>query len=350
MHKKLQELQKRYKELEEQLGQPQVFSDRKKLEELSKEYKELTEVIEKYQQLQKITSQIEEAKRINQETQDLELKQIATKEIEDLSKQEKLIRQQLTAIISPKDPYGQKDVIMEIRAATGGGEAALFAADLLRMYKRYAENKTWKIEILSVSKTEIQGIKEIIFAVTDSNVYERLKYERGVHRVQRIPETEKSGRIHTSTATVAVLPQAEEKDIEIDPKDLRIDVFRSSGKGGQNVNKVETAVRITHLLTNTTVACQDERSQQRNRAKAMQILRSRLLARKEEAKEKKEMESRRKQIGKGERSEKIRTYNFPQDRVTDHRINLSLHNLEGIMNGNLDPLIDKLVEADNKSS
>jgi peptide chain release factor 1 len=268
--------------------------------------------------------------------------------LEKLNQEKERLEQELEVALLPKDPDDQKNVIMEIRAGAGGDEAALFAADLFRMYSRFAEKNNWRVDIMNSNRLGIGGFKEIIFDVSGKDVYSKLKYESGVHRVQRVPETESSGRIHTSTATVAVLPEAEDVELEINPKDLRIDVFRSSGPGGQSVNTTDSAVRITHIPSGLVVSCQDEKSQLKNKEKALKILRSRLLAQKEEQERKKEGETRKIQIGTGDRSEKIRTYNFPQNRVTDHRITYSAHNIESVMNGNLDQFIEKLKEADQK--
>jgi peptide chain release factor 1 len=277
---------------------------------------------------------------------DEEMAELAREEIKTLQQRIDRLLEELKIDLVPKDPNDEKDVIMEIRAGTGGDEAALFAADLFRMYSRYAQEKRWDIDIIDVSEGAGGGYKEIIFEVKGKNAFSRLKYERGVHRVQRVPVTEASGRIHTSTATVAVLPEADEVDIDISPDDLRIDIFHSSGAGGQNVNKVATAVRITHIPTGTVVVCQDERSQLRNRQKAMIVLRSRLLDAERRKQEEEIIEERRSQVGTGERAEKIRTYNYPQDRVTDHRIGQNFHNLPGIMEGNIDDIVDALAAHD----
>jgi len=303
-------------------------------------------LIKKISELEKIEKQLAENKAALDEETDSDLITIAQEEIVSLTELENNLVKDLNEEIRPKNPLDKKNIIIEIRAGTGGDEAALFAADLFRMYSRYAESQGFKAKILSASRIGIGGFKEVIFEIAGKNVFSSLKYESGVHRVQRVPETEKSGRIHTSASTVAVLPEAEEIDLLIKPEDLRIDVFRAGGHGGQSVNTTDSAVRITHLPTNTVVNCQDEKSQQQNKIKAMQILRSRLLAAEQEKKEKELRAARNSQIGTGDRSEKIRTYNFPQDRVTDHRIKQNFSQIESIMNGNIQQIIDKLKEAD----
>ncbi|MFS8544492.1 MAG: peptide chain release factor 1, partial [Limnochordales bacterium] len=281
-----------------------------------------------------------------EEKLDPEMRELAREELARLSQREAELEKELRVLLLPKDPNDEKNIIVEIRAGAGGEEAALFAADLFRMYSRYAENRGWRVEMMSASPTELGGFKEVIFMVHGKNAYSRLKYESGVHRVQRVPTTEASGRIHTSTATVAVLPEAEEVDVEIRPEDLRIDVFRSGGHGGQSVNTTDSAVRITHLPTGIVVTCQDERSQLQNREKAMRVLRARLLDMKRREQEEELAAARRSQVGTGERSERIRTYNFPQGRMTDHRIGLTLYKLDAVLQGELDEVIDALVMAD----
>ena len=348
MEEKFKKLAERFDEIERILQNPEITNDQKKLQAFSKEYNELKETIN-------LGSKLAEIKRALQETEDTinneeekELKQMAEEERERLTAEKKEIEEKIKFAFLPKDPLDQKDIIVEIRAGAGGEEAALFAANLFRMYSRYAENKGWKTQLLNTSRTGIGGFKEVIFEISGSNVYSNLKYESGVHRVQRVPETEKSGRVHTSTITVAILPQAENVDIEIKPEDLRIDVYRSSGHGGQSVNTTDSAVRITHLPTDTVVTCQDEKSQIKNKEKALKVLRARLLKKKQDEENKQRGEARKSQIGTGDRAEKIRTYNFPQDRVTDHRIKKSWHNIQSILEGNLDPLISNLKEEDQK--
>jgi len=340
---KLETIKKEYQELEKKLTSPSSVSDSQKLQEISKRRNELEPIINLYEKLLKIKADIKEAEKMKNNP---EMKDFAEEELDKLNKQEQKITKELEIALIPSDPLDKKNVIMEIRAGAGGDEAALFAADLFRMYSHFAEKNKWKIDIMNSNKLGIGGFKEIIFSISDSNVYKKLKYESGVHRVQRVPETESSGRIHTSTATVAVLPEAEEIELEIDPKDLRIDVFRSSGPGGQSVNTTDSAVRITHKPTGLVVSCQDEKSQLKNKEKALKILRSRLLAQKQEEEIKKLGDERKIQIGTGDRSEKIRTYNFPQNRVTDHRIGYSSHNIESVLEGNLNEFITKLEAAD----
>jgi peptide chain release factor 1 len=343
MIEKLESVKKEYKDLGKKLSDPSIISDTQKLQEIAKRRNALETTVKLYEKYTKIESDIMEAKKMIVQK---DMKNFAQTELEKLRKEKKELEKELEIALLPKDPDDSKDVIMEIRAGAGGNEAALFAADLFRMYSRYAEKKSWKIDIMNSSRLGIGGFKEIIFSISGNNVYKKLKYESGVHRVQRVPETESSGRIHTSTATVAVLPEAEEVEIDISTKDLRIDVFRSSGPGGQSVNTTDSAVRITHIPTGIVVSCQDEKSQLKNKEKALKILRSRLKAQKEEEEIKKRGETRMIQIGTGDRSEKIRTYNFPQNRVTDHRISFSSHDIESIMQGNLDEFIKKLRQAD----
>ena len=342
MFEKLQAVEERYQQILEELGKPDVVSDLDRYRELNKEQSDLAPLVEAYRRYKEVQRKIEEDEELLRQSGDAELKELAEMELEELREEREKLEKELKLMLIPKDPMDEKNIIMEIRAGTGGDEAGLFAGDLFRMYSRYAERKGWKIEVLDANPQEIGGYKEIIFSISGKDVYSRLKFEGGVHRVQRIPVTESGGRIHTSAVSVAVLPEAEEVDVEIDPKDLRIDLFRASGPGGQNVNKVESAVRITHIPTGIVVSCQDEKSQHKNKAKAMKILRSRLLAKKQEEEMAKIAAARRAMVSTGDRSAKIRTFNFPQNRVTDHRINLTLYKLDQILDGDLDELIESL--------
>jgi len=350
MKEQIQSIKKEYDDLSEKLSDPEIGKNPSELQKISRRRAELARIISLSERLKILEKRLTESKELFESEKDVELKNIADEEIEKLESEKNTLEKELKISLLPQDPNNQKNVILEIRAGTGGAEAELFASELFRMYSRYAENKGWKFDILNSSKTGIGGIKEIIALISDTEPYHFLKYESGVHRVQRVPKTEKSGRIHTSAATVAVLPEAEEVDIKIDPKDLRIDVFRSSGHGGQSVNTTDSAVRITHLPTGAQVSCQDERSQLKNKAKAMKILRARLLEKKEQQEIAKRGQTRKSQIGTGDRSEKIRTYNFPQDRVTDHRIKLTIKNISEILDGNLDKIISKLIEFDQSAA
>ncbi|MCL2294627.1 MAG: peptide chain release factor 1 [Spirochaetes bacterium] len=342
MFDKIEGLLARYQELEEKLSDADIVKDQKKYKELMQEHSYLQEVAEADKKYKKTTAQIEEAKVIAQEEKDAQLKEMAKEEIKSLEEEQEKLLANLKQLLIPPDPLDMKNIIMEIRAGTGGDEAALFAANLYRMYSKFAELKKWKIEILSSNEIGLGGFKEVIFSVTGKNVYENLRYESGVHRVQRVPETESQGRVHTSAVTVAVLPEAEETDIEINQDDLKVDVYRSSGPGGQSVNTTDSAVRITHIPTGLVVTCQDEKSQIKNKAKALRVLRARLYEIEEDKKQKERAEARKTQVGSGDRSERIRTYNFPQNRLTDHRINLTLYKLELIMEGDLNETVETL--------
>jgi len=347
---RLDDMARRYTALTEEMSQPEVLSDARRMRALGREQAELQEPVAVYQELQGVEAQLAEARALLADGADAELRELAQEEAETLSRRRADLLAQLTELLRPRDPNDTRDVIMEIRAGTGGEEASLFAADLFRMYVRYAEARRWKVEVLNTSETDLGGYKEVVFEIAGRGAYSRLKYESGVHRVQRVPATEASGRIHTSTATVAVLPEVDEVEIEINEADLRIDVFRSSGHGGQSVNTTDSAVRITHLPTGLVVTCQDEKSQLKNKVRAMSVLRARLYDMEQQRAHAEQAEARRAQVGTGERAEKIRTYNFPQNRVTDHRIGLTLHNLDRLMAGDLDPLIEPLIVANGGTS
>ncbi len=343
---KLDSIEKRFKELDSLLAQPDVISNPKKYREISRLHAELSPIVEKYRTYKKVLESIEESIKILTEAkEDEELRQLAEEELRELGETKEKLTDELKLLLIPKDPNDKKNVILEIRAGTGGEEASLFAQEIFRMYSRYAENKGWKVkvEVTSLHPTGVGGVKEVIAIIEGEGAYSRLKYESGVHRVQRVPTTEAGGRIHTSAVTVAVLPEAKEVDIQLDEKELRIDRFCSSGPGGQSVNTTYSAVRITHLPTGLVITCQDERSQHKNKARALRVLRSRLYDLALQKQRESIAKKRRNQVGTGDRSEKIRTYNFPQGRVTEHRIGLTLHRLEGVLNGELDTLIDALI-------
>lgn len=342
MFEKLEEVERRYESLSNLLAQPEIINKQDELQKIAKEYAELGKIVELYRRFKRLGVEIEESEYLLEQEKDEDIKKLAKEEIHRLTEERTKVEEELKLALLPKDPNDEKNILLEIRAGTGGEEAGLFAADLFRMYSKFAEKQGWRMEVLSRHFTGVGGFKEIIALIEGKGAYSRLKFESGVHRVQRVPITESQGRIHTSTVTVAVLPEAEEVDVEIDPNDLRIDIFRSSGPGGQSVNTTDSAVRITHIPTGIVVTCQDEKSQHKNKAKALKILRARLLDRARQEQQMTLSEQRRSQVGSGERSERIRTYNFPQGRVTDHRIGLTLYKLEDILEGDLDEIINAL--------
>ena len=343
MFERLDQIEARYEELTQALASPDIMTDSAKFQKTAKAHSEISPMVERYREYKDLKKGIAESRAMLAEEKDPEMRAYAQEELDKLEARVAAVQAELKVLLLPKDPNDEKDVILEIRAGTGGDEATLFAAEMFRMYTRYAETQGWKVEVLSTSESSVGGLKEVIAIIEGKRVYSRLKYESGVHRVQRVPATEQQGRVHTSAVTVAVLPEAEDVDIKIEAKDLRIDTFCSSGPGGQSVNTTYSAVRITHLPTNTVVSCQDEKSQIKNREKGMRVLRSRLYEMEMQKQQDALAKERRAMVGSGDRSEKIRTYNFPQNRVSDHRIGLTLHQLQEVMDGKLQPLIEALV-------
>ena len=350
MFKKLEELEKKYEELNKNLSDPKIIANQSKFQECAKMHSDISKTVLKYKEYKDTIKEIEENSKLFLEEKDIEFKNLINEELEKLKEKKLNLEIELKELIFPKDPHDKKNCIVEVRAGAGGDEAALFAGDLFRMYSRFAENNGWKTEVMSSNPTGIGGFKEIIFSIIGKEVYGKLKHESGVHRVQRVPITESSGRIHTSTVTVAILPEVEEVELEISPNDLKIDRFRSTGPGGQSVNTTDSAIRITHIPTGMVVTCQDEKSQHKNKDKALKILRARLLDMAEREKHEELALKRKIQVGTGDRSERIRTYNFPQNRITDHRIGLNLHNLEEVLEGNLYDLVANLSEKLKTSS
>ena len=343
MIEQFKDIEHKFAEIERRIGDPEIISDQKKYQELIRQHAEIKEVVEVDRRYQRVDKELSEAKEL---LKDPDMADMAGDEVDSLKDEQKKLYNKLQLFLIPKDPNDKRNVIVEIRQGTGGEEAALFAEDLYRMYIRYAESRGWKVETMSVNSTGIGGIKEASFLVSGDSVFRRLKFEMGTHRVQRVPTTEASGRIHTSAATVAIMPEVEAVDVEIRDKDLRIDTYRASGAGGQHINKTDSAVRITHMPTGVVVACQDERSQFQNKEKAMKLLCARIYEAQIEAQRKTHAELRKSQVGSGDRSEKIRTYNFPQNRVTDHRVNYTTHTLDKVLDGEIDDIIDALVQAD----
>lgn len=344
MFAKLENLEKRFEDLEQQLSSPEALADQDRYRKLTKAHADLKEVVDVFRRHKELAAQLQDNKELMNDS-DPEIKAMAQEESKELQETLAELERELTLLLLPKDPMDDKSIILEIRAGTGGEEAALFAADLFRMYSRYAETKGWKVEVMSASDSDSGGYKEIIALIDGNKAYSHLKFEAGTHRVQRVPATESQGRIHTSAATVAIMPEAEEADVTLRPEDLRFDVYRSSGPGGQSVNTTDSAVRVTHIPTGITVAMQDEKSQHKNKAKALKVLSSRLLQAEQDRLQAAHAETRRAQVGSGDRSERIRTYNFPQGRVTDHRVNLTLYKLDAVMEGDIKELVDALTTA-----
>lgn len=340
---KLKALEEQYEELTQKLGNPDIINDQSQYQKIAKAHADLGEIMDPYREYKQVVKELDDAKEMLQEKQDPEFKEMLQDEANSLKQRKEELEEELQLLLLPKDPNDDKNVIVEIRGGTGGEEAALFAGVLFRMYSRYAEERNWKVDLMNSNPTELGGFKEVVFMIEGKGAYSRLKYESGVHRVQRVPSTESGGRIHTSTATVAVLPEAEDVEIHIDPNDLRIDVYRSSGPGGQSVNTTDSAVRVTHEPTGLVVSCQDEKSQHKNKDKAMKILRARLFEQMQQEQQQELAAARKSQVGTGDRSERIRTYNYPQGRVTDHRINLTLYKLEMILQGDIDEIVDALI-------
>jgi peptide chain release factor 1 len=346
MFDKLEDLLIRYQELLDELNDPNVINDQNKFRKLMKEQNDLTDIVDKYKEYKETKTRIEDSLLMLEEESDEELRELAKEELTECKQNIVTIENDLKVLLLPKDPNDEKNVIIEIRGGAGGDEAALFAAELFRMYTKYAERQRWKVEMMNLNENGLGGFKEVVFMINGKGVYSKMKYESGVHRVQRIPVTESGGRIHTSTTTVAIMPEAEEVDVTLDMNDCRFDVFRSSGNGGQCVNTTDSAVRLTHIPTGIVISCQDEKSQLKNRDKAIKVLRSKLYELELQKAQSAEAEARKSQVGTGDRSEKIRTYNFPQGRVTDHRIKLTLHRLDSILDGDLDEVVDSLIAAD----
>ena len=349
MFDKLEDLLIRYQELVDELNDPGVVNDQNRFRKLMKEQNDLTDIVEKYKEYKATKARIEDSLAMLEEESDEEMRELAKEELNECKQNLTVIEEQLKILLLPKDPNDEKNVIVEIRGGAGGDEAALFAAELFRMYTKYAERQHWKIDMMNLNENGLGGFKEVVFMINGKGVYSKMKYESGVHRVQRIPVTESGGRIHTSTSTVAIMPEAEEVDVELDLNDCKFDVFRSSGNGGQCVNTTDSAVRLTHIPTGIVISCQDEKSQLKNRDKALKVLRSKLYELELEKAHNAEAEARKSQVGTGDRSEKIRTYNFPQGRVTDHRIKLTLHRLDAILDGDMDEVIDSLIAADQSA-